>query len=79
MRYADQQQRKLESWGTLPFLAACGEAELQILSPTGNERCYALDMAGNRLAEIPVRNGKINLQVFQKSGQTFAYELEKRN
>ena len=26
MRYADQQQRKLESWGTLPFLAACGEA-----------------------------------------------------
>jgi hypothetical protein len=79
MRYADQQQRKLESWGTLPFLAACGEAELQILSPAGNERCYALDMAGNRLAEIPVRNGKINLQVFQKSGQTFAYELEKKN
>ena len=50
-----------------------------ILSSSGNERCYALDMAGNRLAEIPVRNGKINLQVFQKSGQIFAYELEKRN
>ena len=75
LRYADQEQRKLESWGTLPYLAARGEAELQLTAPTGKERCYAVDTAGNRLAEIPVRKGVIKLQVFQGKNSVFCYEL----
>lgn len=79
MRYADQEQRKLESWGTLPFLAARGEAEFLVLSPSGHERCYALDTSGKRLGEIPVKNGKIDLRVFQPFGSVFCYELIKSN
>ncbi|MBQ8755841.1 MAG: hypothetical protein IJZ19_12485 [Lentisphaeria bacterium] len=75
LRYADQEHRKLEAWGTLPFLAARGEAELQLLAPNGKERCYAVNTAGNRLSEIPVRNGVIKLQVFQRNNSVFCYEL----
>ena len=84
MRYADQDCRKLESWGTLPYLAARGEAEISLKPESGEFQLYAVDSAGKRLGEIPLNKQadgslKAVLRVFQPFGQVFAYELRKKN
>ncbi|PVY45494.1 glycoside hydrolase family 5 protein [Victivallis vadensis] len=84
MRYADQDHRKLEEWGTTPFLAARGEAVLTFSPAAGrNYRLFAVDTAGKRLAELPLNRTETGglsalLKVFNPFGSVFAYELEAR-
>ena len=82
-RYSDQDHRCLESWGTLPFLAARGEAEVTLFSQSGRVyRLFAVDTSGKRLEEVPLKSlpdGSLtaSLNVFRKTGSVFAYELER--
>ncbi len=82
-RYSDQDHRCLEDWGTIPFLAARGEADLTLVPENGKTyRLYAVDTSGRRLEEIPFQNlpgGALTaeLKVFRKCGSVLAYELER--
>ena len=72
----------MESWGVPPFLAARGEADIELnVDPEEKYRLFAVDMAGKRLNEIPLvrKNDGLGaiLKVFQPSGAVFAYELQK--
>ena len=83
MRFSAKDCRKMESWGVPPFLAARGEADIELnVDPEEKYRLFAVDMAGKRLNEIPlVRKGgslAAKLNVFQPSGAVFSYELIKQ-
>ena len=83
MRFSAKDCRKMESWGVPPFLAARGEADIELnVDPEEKYRLFAVDMAGKRLNEIPlVRKGgslAAKLNVFQPSGAVFSYELTKQ-
>ena len=82
-KFASPAMERLESWGTTPFLAARGEAELTLTPPPGaSYRLHAVDTSGKRVAELPLKrraDGKltVSLTVFRPSGAVFAYELER--
>lgn len=76
--FVDDSRTTLSDWGTRELLAARGQAEITLSLP-GDWKVFAVDAAGKRLAEIPVRkrNDKtvFPVSVFNKFGQTMAYEL----
>ena len=79
-KFRSAAMNQLESFGVAPFLAKRGAATLTLQPKAGKFRCYALNTAGKRLAEIaPVktRNGltQFSLQVFQPEGVVMAYEF----
>ena len=71
----------LSRWGTLPFLAARGEAEISLQTTGGPPwKLHAIATDGSRIGEVPFQtlsSGGIRFQakVFQKKGGTLAYEL----
>ena len=74
---------RLESWGTMPFLAARGEAEITLHAPSGTKyTLYSVDTAGNRLAELPARRTDAGIRfpvnVFTEKGSVFLYELVRK-
>ena len=81
-RFGDGNRVTLDAWGRLPMLAACGEAQISLTLPPGQDtRLFAVDLSGRRMAEIPVQqqeNGMVSFpaKVFMPSGEVaFAYEL----
>ena len=76
--FVDDSRTTLSDWGTRELLAARGQTEITLSLP-GDWKVFAVDAAGKRLAEIPVRkrNDKtvFPVSVFNKFGQTMAYEL----
>ena len=81
-RFASSDMKQLDSWGTPPYLAARGEAEITLSPEPGTQyRLFAVNTAGKRLNEIPLvrKNDGLGaiLKVFQPSGTVFAYELQK--
>lgn len=77
-KFATPQMNRLESWGSTPFLAARGEAELSLSPVAGvNYKLYAVNTAGKRLGEIPMSNGTFKASVFSPYGSVMAYELVK--
>ena len=81
-RFASSDMKQLDSWGTPPYLAARGEAEITLSPEPGIQyRLFAVNTAGKRLNEIPLvrKNDGVGaiLKVFQPSGAVFAYELQK--
>ena len=83
-KFSAPDMRQLEGWGTFPYLAARGEAEISLKPESGEFQLYAVDSAGKRLGEIPLNKQadgslKAVLRVFQPFGQVFAYELRKKN
>lgn len=79
--FGDERMILLSRWGTLPFLAARGEAEITLRTAAGgNWKLYAVATDGSRTAEVPFQQrsgGRIQFraEVFRKSGATLAYEL----
>ena len=60
-----------------------GEAELTLPRSSGEFRCYAVDSAGKRLAELPATVGKdgssrFSLRTFRPEGTVIAYELVRK-
>ena len=82
-KFASPAMERLDSWGTTPFLAARGEAELTLTPPPGAVyRLHAVDTSGKRLAELPLKRRPdgsltVSLTIFRPSGAVFAYELER--
>lgn len=80
-RFADRQRNQLESWGEGALLAARGEAQIRLRLEQSLSSCrlYAVDTAGRRLGEIPLRREQggvcFDAQVFSRYGTVFAYEL----
>lgn len=67
-------------YGSLPHLARVGSADIALRLPTSrNLRVYRLDMAGNRLAEVPAtqRGGRVTFTatVASDNGATLYYEI----
>ena len=59
------------------------EAELTLPRSSGEFRCYAVDSAGKRLAELPATVGKdgssrFSLRTFRPEGTVIAYELVRK-
>lgn len=83
VKFHNSRLTQMEQWGVMPFLAARGEAEIELAAAPGNYTLYAVDTAGKRLREIPVsRTGsgalRFSVKVFSKQGAVFAYELLRR-
>lgn len=79
MRFENRYLDRLESWGTLPFLAKHGTARINLRLP-GSWKGYALDTAGKRIGELPVlsrTDGSKTLEIdnFRYPEAVFAYEL----
>ncbi len=82
-KFSSERMTQLESFGVLPYLAGRGEAELTLLSGSGEFRCYALDSAGKRLAELQPEQGadgaaRFPLRTFRPEGTVMAYELVRK-
>ena len=79
--FGDERMILLSRWGTLPFLAARGEAKITLRTAAGgNWKLYAVATDGSRTAEVPFQQrsgGEIQFraEVFRKTGATLAYEL----
>ena len=79
--FGDERMILLSRWGTLPFLAARGEAEISLQTTGGPPwKLHAIATDGSRIGEVPFQtlsSGGIRFQakVFQKKGGTLAYEL----
>ena len=81
-KFSAADMRQLENWGTFPYLAQRGEAEITLKPQNGEYQLFAVDSAGKTLGEIPLKKQadgsfKATLRVFQPFGQVFAYELKK--
>ncbi|RRJ98091.1 glycosyl hydrolase family 5 [Opitutaceae bacterium TAV4] len=79
MTFAHADQRLLQSWGKGPHLVRLGNATLTLRLPAGAWKAWAVDPAGKRVAEIPIReeNGRLTLALstIAPSGTRLAYEL----
>lgn len=68
-------------FGDLPLLAGAGKAEISLALP-GDWSVYAIDTAGKRIANIPVKKtaGGIDfpVSVINTFGQTYGYELVRK-
>ncbi|MBS1368339.1 MAG: hypothetical protein HPZ91_00125 [Lentisphaeria bacterium] len=82
-KFSDKRRAQLESWGKLPLLAERGEALVTLAAPPGEYTLYALNLAGKRLAEIPLTrsdSGKLRFKadIFGGEDARLAYELVRR-
>lgn len=82
-KFRSEEMNQLESFGVMPYLVARGEAELTLPRSSGEFRCYAVDSAGKRLAELPATVGKdgssrFSLRTFRPEGTVIAYELVRK-
>lgn len=62
MRYSGPDRDVLEDWGTTPHLLRAGGATVRVASTVAAKlKVYRLDMAGNRVAEVPatVQDGRL--------------------
>lgn len=80
MKFSNAKATRLETWGELPFLAARGEAEIELATPPGTEyKLFTVNTAGERLEELPVARNTAGItfpvKVFTAKGSVFAYEL----
>ena len=80
MKFSNAKATRLETWGELPFLAARGEAEIELATPPGTEyKLFTVNTAGERLEELPVARNAAGIafpvKVFTAKGSVFAYEL----
>lgn len=79
-KYHSAAMTQLDAWGTPPYLAARGEAEIVLhVAPGGAYRLYALDVSGKRLGETALRREgdviRFPARVFTDAGAVLAYEL----
>jgi hypothetical protein len=80
IRYSGPDRQIVESWGTLPHLVRAGSAEatLTCVNPS-RLKVYRLDMAGNRIAELPVVRTattiSFTLQTVSPLGNTLYHEV----
>lgn len=79
-KYHSAAMTQLDAWGTPPYLAARGEAEIVLhVAPGGAYRLYALDVSGKRLGETAFRREgdviRFPARVFTDAGAVLAYEL----
>lgn len=54
MIFRGRQEEHLQSWGTLPILVRNGAAKLTLNRNLSKFRCYALDLNGVRVGDIPL-------------------------
>ncbi len=83
MKFSSSRMTRMDSWGMMPFLAARGEAEIELATAPGAEyTLYTADTAGERLAEIPVERTESGIRfpvkVFTGKGPVFVYELVRK-
>ncbi len=80
-RFGNKRMTFLTQWGTLPILAARGEASVTLRAEPGAAyRLYAVNTSGKRLTELPLEQSadgtvRFPVEVFRKEGAVFAYEL----
>ena len=78
--FLDDSRKISTESGTVPHLIASGTADVELGLP-GNWDVWAIDTAGKRLAQLPVKNKKgkkaFRISVFNKFGQVIGYELKK--
>ncbi len=79
-KYHSAAMTQLDAWGTPPYLAARGEAELTLhVAPGGSYKLYRLDPSGKRLGETVFRRDgnaiRFPAKVFTDAGSVLAYEL----
>lgn len=83
-RFGNKRMTLLSRWGSLPFLAARGEARITLKAePGARYRLYAANTGGRRLAELPLEQSpdgtvRFTAEVFRKEGSVFVYELVRR-
>ena len=83
-RFGNKRMTLLSRWGSLPFLAARGEARITLKAePGARYRLYAANTGGKRLAELPLEQSpdgtvRFTAEVFRKEGSVFVYELVRR-
>lgn len=81
MTFRDRNCTILEEWGALPQLVRRGAAEIEFSGNLEGFRLYAVDFAGTRLEEIPLKRNAKNsawtAENFRKDGVVCAYELVK--
>ena len=51
-KFSAPDMRQLENWGTLPYLAARGEAEITLKPQNGEYQLFAVDSAGKTLGVL---------------------------
>ena len=84
IRFGNNRMIRLERWGKTPLLAACGEAQIALKTTQGSTYAlYAVDTAGERLAEVPLSRSASGAlcfpaRVFTPNGVIFAYELVRK-
>lgn len=84
IRFGNSRMTRLERWGKTPLLAACGEAQIALKTTQGSTYAlYAVDTAGERLAEVPLSRSASGAlcfpaRVFTPNGVIFAYELVRK-
>ncbi len=84
LKFNSDKMVQMDKWGTTPFLAARGEAEIELAAAPGAEyTLYTVDTAGKRLAEVPLKRtaaGALQFpaKVFTPEGPVFAYELVRK-
>ena len=83
IKFNSKKMTQMDQWGSTPFLAARGEAEIELAAAPGEYTLYAADTAGKRLMEIPVKrtaSGKLRfpVNVFTEKGPVFVYELVRK-
>ena len=80
-RFGNKVGTILEKWGTLPYLARCGSATINIKhNDLTGYKLFAVDTGGNRLFEMPYKKISkkeisINVNTSIKSKVVMAYEL----
>ena len=78
-KFATQKRDVILNWGNLPLLAKAGKVRITVNSPLDGYKLYAVDTAGERLFDVPIRRVNrqsiLNLSVHNKNGTIFAYEL----
>lgn len=84
IQFGNSRMTRLERWGKTPLLAARGEARIKLNTAPGNAYAlYAVDTAGERVAEVPFSrsaSGSLSFpaRIFTSDGVVFAYELVKK-
>lgn len=82
--FRNTDRKIVEAWGGAPQLIEAGRARLGLkISGEARPVVWALDSAGNRVREIPVRNAdggiEIDLETVGPDGVTLAYEIAERD
>lgn len=80
VKFRNSRMIQMDQWGTTPYLAARGEAEIELATTGRNYTLYAVNTAGKRVLKVPVKytpdhSLSFPVQVFSKAGPVFVYEL----